>query len=678
MNHTSRRTLCLTLLSALALLAAPCARAQWTVPTAEELSMTSQPEVPGAAAVYLFREETTEDKLRVFTIYERIKVLNNRGKEFANVELPLNRGSAFTSVDDIQGRTIHPDGTIIPFKGKPYETQIERSQGNKVAAKVFTLPDVEVGSIIEYRYKLHYSDKVIRPPQWFLQSSLWTRQAHYLWKPLDLSGGTFATSARGERINTILWTPILPSGAEVKQTKVLGNFGLADQNAFELNVKDIPPAPHDAYMPPIASFTYRVLFYFSSHRSSDEFWREEGKHWAAEKNKLIGPGPLVTAATRSLVSGSDAQDQKLRKIYAAVMQLENTSFAPPQSTGGNSQSTQEIHSTEDVWNRKQGTNDQLTELFVAMARAAGMKAYLAAVTNRDHNLFLKEYLTLSQLNGYLAIVTVDGKESFFVPGARYCPYGHLVWQQTQTSGIRQTEDGADFLETPSESYDFSRVQRVANLTMDDNGNVTGTIKMTFMGYANLGWRQSTFTGGTPGLEQALQKSLERQIPRSLEAKFVSIENEKPEDYEQPLIAHFEVKGSLGSSTGKRRLILADLFEANSKPSFPSEKRDIPVYFQYPRTNKDAVRISFPATFSVEALPSSDQSNLHKVVAYDMQIESTPTSFTAHRDYVLGKVLFNTEEYADLRSFYSKFENKDQETVVLTTSPAPAKPTPAGN
>jgi hypothetical protein len=46
---------------------ASIARAQqWTAPTAEELSMTSQPEVPGAAAVYLFKEEITDDKLHMW------------------------------------------------------------------------------------------------------------------------------------------------------------------------------------------------------------------------------------------------------------------------------------------------------------------------------------------------------------------------------------------------------------------------------------------------------------------------------------------------------------------------------------------------------------------------------------------------------------------------------------
>src|SRR5271156_1371983 len=155
--NVSGRLVRLSLLSALiSLTAAARADQQWTPPTPEELSMTAQPEVPGAAAVYLFREETTEDDLHMFSIYVRLKVLTEGGKEHANVELgyaSFDSGSG-TSITDIAGRTIHPDGTIIPFTGKPYEKLIEKTQGVKVMSKVFTLPDVEVGSIIEYRYKL--------------------------------------------------------------------------------------------------------------------------------------------------------------------------------------------------------------------------------------------------------------------------------------------------------------------------------------------------------------------------------------------------------------------------------------------------------------------------------------------------------------------------------------------
>jgi hypothetical protein len=151
--------------------------------------MTSQPEVPGAAAVYLYREEITDDAMHNWSKYVRLKVLTERGKEYANVELGqysarddegFNRG--FT-VGDIQGRTIHPDGTIVPFTGKPFDKLVEKGQGFKETAKVFTLPGVEVGSIIEYRYRLRYDDNLFIAPSWFIQSELFTRKAHYIWKP---------------------------------------------------------------------------------------------------------------------------------------------------------------------------------------------------------------------------------------------------------------------------------------------------------------------------------------------------------------------------------------------------------------------------------------------------------------------------------------------------------------
>src|SRR5271170_3977364 len=154
MNHSGRSLFRLSLLSALISLPAAIAHAdqQWTPPTPEELSMTSQPQVPGASAVYLNREETTDDKLHMFSIYVRLKVLNELGKEFGNVELQYAHASegGSVTVEDIQGRTIHPDGTVIPFTGKPYDKLIEKTQGVKFLAKVFSMPDVTVGSIIEY------------------------------------------------------------------------------------------------------------------------------------------------------------------------------------------------------------------------------------------------------------------------------------------------------------------------------------------------------------------------------------------------------------------------------------------------------------------------------------------------------------------------------------------------
>lgn len=103
--------------------------------------MTSQPQVPGASAVYLFREETTEDNLHMWSTYVRLKVLNEGGKKYGDVELRYAAGGpAALNIGDIAGRTIHPDGSVIPFTGKLYEKLIVKGQGYRYMAKVFSCP----------------------------------------------------------------------------------------------------------------------------------------------------------------------------------------------------------------------------------------------------------------------------------------------------------------------------------------------------------------------------------------------------------------------------------------------------------------------------------------------------------------------------------------------------------
>src|SRR5271157_5669008 len=87
-------------------------RAQFQDPTPDELKMTSDPKAPDAAAIYLYREEKTDDRNGFESLYERIKVLTEKGKSVATVSIPYEKG--MTKITNIQGRTIHPDGAVIP------------------------------------------------------------------------------------------------------------------------------------------------------------------------------------------------------------------------------------------------------------------------------------------------------------------------------------------------------------------------------------------------------------------------------------------------------------------------------------------------------------------------------------------------------------------------------------
>src|ERR1039458_4172348 len=136
---------CLPLL--LALTSPAILLAQFQQPTDEELKMTADPKAPGAAAVYLNIEEIANDPMHFQSFYARIKVLTEKGKELATQEVPYLKGNF--KITDIKARTIHSDGTIIPLVGKPEDLMISKSGDQQFGRKVFTLPSVEVGSILE-------------------------------------------------------------------------------------------------------------------------------------------------------------------------------------------------------------------------------------------------------------------------------------------------------------------------------------------------------------------------------------------------------------------------------------------------------------------------------------------------------------------------------------------------
>ncbi len=653
---------------------AACAQSHFTQPTPEELSMTSLPGYPGAAAVVLNREETTKDDLHAVFHYERIKILTKDGEKYANVKLPFvsvaqdgysGEGDDKT-LEDIQGRTIHADGTIIPFTGKPYLKVLDKDKDVKVQERVFTLPDVEVGSIIEYRYATRIADNIYEAPEWLIQGDLYVKQAHYVWYPTSRE----LQDSHG-LITSISWFPILPPDVKIVRRDIPHSEFTNDPiQVFELTIKDVPPEVKEVYMPPIASFSYRVLFNFTAEHTAADWWKDEGKDWSKRVDSFADPNSELRKETADITSGATTDDQKLQKIYAAVMNLENTHYTrahdqqEEKAEGGH-----QVKNAADVLTQKRGSQTQLTELFVGMARAAGMKAYLMLVPDRSEEIFVPGWLSFQQFDDVIAVVNVDGKEMYFDPGCRYCAYGHLAWQHTLVQGLRQFDKGTEFGATPSDDFKFNEVTRVANLKMDDAGQITGTVDLSFAGADAVEWRHKALSGDEESLNHGLRTHLEDMVPRSLQVKVGKIENLT--EYEKPLKVSYDVTGTLGTHTGKRVILPSDIFLSGESAPFADEKRQQAVYFQYARYVQDAQRINLPATMSVEAIPTTVRFDLPKQEIYTLSVVGDAKGITTRRNYVQGELLVMPKDYDSLRKYYAQFESKDQESVVLKAAPAVA-------
>ena len=150
-------------------------------------------------------------------------------------------------------------------------------------------------------------------------------------------------------------------------------------------------------MPPMQSLSYRVLFYYTNIRTTQEYWKSEGKYWSHEIDSFMSPGKLG-GVVGGLVAPRILRRKRRRRSTTAVMTLENTSFTRGHSRAEDKAEGVKIKTAADIWAVKRGNANEIALLYVALARAAGLQAYAAQVTNRDEAFFVPIFLSMDQLD----------------------------------------------------------------------------------------------------------------------------------------------------------------------------------------------------------------------------------------------------------------------------------------
>jgi hypothetical protein len=625
--------------------------AQFQPPTDEELKMTAEPKAPGAAAIYLYREETTDDHFHFQTFYERIKVLTEKGKEQATIHIPYYRTDF--KVSDIKGRTIHADGTVIPLTAKPSDLTDFKSKDAQFNQMVFTLPSAEVGSILEYRLQIHYDDDIVSSPQWQVQQPLFVRKAHYYFVPSD-SG--YLSNARGDVLDQLM-----TSVTGVTKDQIHHDL----THHFTVDLTDIPAIPSDDWMPPLNTLKWKVNFYYTYAHSGQAFWENEGKLWAKNAEHFTNPSNQIKQAVAQIVAPTDTEEQKARKIYAAVMKLDNTRFSRTKSEAERkAEKLKPIKSAEDVWKQQSGNDDNMTLLFVALARAAGLKVWPMQVVDRSKALFDMNYLYAGQLDDYIAILEIGGKDISLDPGQKMCPFGLLSWKHAMASGFRLSDKGAILGTTPPSVYRTALVQRNADLTVDTTGSVKGTIRYVMTGPEALHWRQLSLQNDTDEVRKQFNESIRADLPDGVEVDFDHFLG--LEDYESKLIGIVNVSGNIATATGKHVFLPGLFFQSHARHPFVAQaKRSVPIDVHYASMEQDEVVYHLPAGYSVESAPQATTLSWPDHALLKIGSGTKNSDVTVVRSFAHNYTILDSKDYTDLHDYFQKVETADQQPLVLT-------------
>lgn len=635
-------------------MAGPLRGDDWKPVTPEELKMTSVPEAPGAPAIYLYRQVDRNDAgvqrargVREYN-YVRIKVLTEEGREQGNVVIPYFKG--LTSIAGIRARTIQPDGKIVEFDGKVFDQIVEKKKGEKVQAKTFTLPDVHAGSIIEYHYNIDFEDDRIFRSYWLLSESLFTKEAVFTLKPFEEYPWNVQWS----------WPAGLPKGTDPPKQ--------GPDHIVRMTSHNIPAFEEEDHMPPENELKYRVLFIYHDEpfeSDMDKYWKQFGKKKNGQIEGFVDKKKAMAEAVGSIVSPSDTPEVKLRKIYDRVQQIPNSSYLPRKSEEEKKrENIKPNKDVEDLWKHQYGNRWDLTWLFLGLARAAGLEASPCLVSGRSEYFFTKQRVNGTELDANVVLVKVNGKDEYFDPGAAFTPYGFLPWMETGVTGLKLDGNGGTWIQTSMPGAKDSRIERTAQFKLSSEGDLTGTLKITYTGLEASIRRTREHNHDETERKKNFEEAVKNDIPTGSEVEMTGTPDWK--NSEAPLNIDFNVKipGWLASA-GHRGLLTTGIFNASEKHLFEHARRTWPIYFTYPFSTLDEISIEMPG-WKVETLPQ-DATKDAKAVVYKRKVQNQNGVLKIERELDSEVVFVAKENYPILRNFYQLVKSEDEQQVVLQPS-----------
>ena len=436
----------------------------WLPISPQDLSMRSTPKAPNAPAIYLYRQVDRDDNEPSEATYERIKILTEEGRDNANIELRYLKGSE--NIRAIRARTIRPDGSIVNFDGEIFDKSLVKVSGVKYSAKTFTLPNVEVGSIIEYRYRHDFAPNLVYDSQWILSQALFTQNAQFSLKRYTGFVLRFA------------WPNGIPPGSTTPAM---------ESGTVRMQAHDVPAFVTEEFMPPEDELKYRIDFVYDSSELAHEkdaasYWKAFSRDAYKNVAHFIDKPRALSSALSQLIGAADPDAVKLQKIYERTQRIRNLTFERSRSEEElKREGIKAAKNVEDVLDHGYGYGEEITWLFLGLARAAGFDAQPLLVGTRNKRFFNPQLMNARNLNDNIVVVVVDGQAKYFDPGTRYTPYGLLPWYETAVSARRLDKEGGDWVTTLLPSSKENHVERKGQFTLSPSGTLEGNVTVTFTG-----------------------------------------------------------------------------------------------------------------------------------------------------------------------------------------------------
>jgi hypothetical protein len=578
----------------------------------------------------------------------RIKIFKDPGLERAHIKIRFFSIRDFESIRDISGITYNLDSA-----GNIITTNLDKSSilfkkiDDQVSEVSFTLPDVKVGSVFEYKYtdeKKSISDI----DDWFFQDDIPTRISVYsisIPSMFQFSSKIFAFQDV-EQEGTILSDKVKKNGYTL--------YYESHQKTYTLN--NIPGLKKEPFMGAAKDYFQRVVFQISGVSYSDGEKKVLSSSWQDIITSLLNNENFGGQLSKNL-PGTKRLVKDLKYINDDYKKMKTIyDFVRKKMNWNDETSIYSTNGIKNAWERDSGNAADLNLILVNLCREVGLNAFPIIASTKDNGTVHTDYPFLQQFNITLAYVVSGDKKYILNAADKYNPVCLVPSDVLNNDGyvVDIKEGGWIILRNDNNIY-TNEVSITAYL--NDGDTISGAATINSKGYSKNQhlkiWHNEKDTAGYIKYYQTEDSALQ------INNVVVTGDDMDTTSF----IQKFDFKMPL-SSAGNKKYFTLNLFHGFDKNPFLDTNRVTDIDFNYKRFYILEGKILIPEKYKLE-LPKNmliTMPDSSIILKRDINVVKDTLDFRITLDFT--KSYYLSKSYPQLYKFYESLINAMIEPIVI--------------
>jgi len=584
-----------------------------------------------------------------WTVRRTIKILTPDGFDYADQSLPVFRKDIQIKELQAYSHNLDENGEISTTPLEAGSLMDETNAKGRTVAKIFTMPNVRKGTVIDLYYQLYFNDSPVLPPWTFQEKVPVAKSALYAEYPNQLQ---FEASTRSYYPFTI---------------KNAGSNPDTKTNYIRLEIENLPAFKNEKFITIPADYLTRVEFNIARVSGSRDVYGNVRKVDFRDTWDDLGNQFVNTDNVKSFLVASPNFNKLLADSIREANNYEPLAIAKSlHSYLVNKVTTKRFGIVPSTRNVKvllkngEGSVPDINMAYVLLARRTGLQANPVWISTRANGRVTRLNTPGYQLFNYLAVkLNIEGKVYLTTAADPLQPFGNLPAYCLNGEGLAISKNGTVEwvpLIGTGNSTEFVNVQ----VNIDPESQETKVkYHQEFNGYEATGLRKKLVNNGEEKLKEGLTEKFDGWEMESFAIK-------GHENLEQSVSIDLEmVNYSFADGAGETLYIPVNIDQRWKDNPLKKEERKFSVDMNYPWAETYMMVLQVPEGYQVESLPES--------IVYRLPDQSAQFTFGANS---LGKMVqitsriqfkkavYTVGEYPGIKDIMSSITGRFNEMIVL--------------